>query len=322
MCKWRKFCCVVSVFCLLQAVIAPGVWAETSIAYGMVNEDDQIDATDALLILQHSVSLLVLTDHQQECADVNADDSIDAADALLVLQYSVNLITVFPAERPLQELQPGRYEGIDVSVHQGEIDWAAVKEAGIEFAMIRTGFGRDEPNQADRYFVANVEGAKAQGISVGCYHYSYATSVENAIKEAKFMIKLMGEYQFEYPVVLDLEDKVTQALGRETITEIAIAFTDTIREAGYYPAIYANLNWVRNYIDMSRLPNVDLWLAQWNVDEPSYDGTITMWQYTSEGSVPGIQGRVDRDICYVNYPEYIKQNGYNGYAIGRNEESN
>ena len=188
-----------------------------------------------------------------------------------------------------------------------------MKEAGVEFAIIRTGFGRDEPDQVDRYFAANVEGAKAQGIPVGCYHYSYATSVENAVLEAQFMIKIMGDYQFEYPVVFDLEDPITQKLGKETITAIAVAFTDTIRQAGYYPALYANLNWVRNYIDMEQLKGVDLWLAQWGVEEPTYEGEYTMWQYTSDGAVPGIEGRVDQDICYVNYPEFIMANGYNGF---------
>lgn len=314
MCKWRKILCIVYITCLLQAMVAPGALAEeTKIPYGMINEDDRIDATDALLILQYSVELISLDEEQLVRADVDGDQKVNANDALLILQYSVALISAFPVEMAATRPSPGEYHGIDVSTHQGEIDWAAVKEAGVEFAIIRTGFGRDEPDQVDRYFAANVEGAKAQGIPVGCYHYSYATSVENAVLEAQFMIKIMGDYQFEYPVVFDLEDSITQKLGKETITAIAVAFTDTIRQAGYYPALYANLNWVRNYIDMEQLKGVDLWLAQWGVEEPTYEGEYTMWQYTSDGAVPGIEGRVDQDICYVNYPEFIMANGYNGF---------
>ena len=314
MLKWRKALCILYIFCLLQAVASLGASAqEVEIPYGMVNEDDRIDASDALLILQYSVDLIALDEEQLVRAEVSGDGQVNASDSLLILQYSVGLILVFPAEEMTDGPQPGEYHGIDVSTHQNEIDWAAVKEAGVEFAMIRTGFGREEPEQVDAYFTANVEGAKEQGIPVGCYHYSYATSVENAVLEAEFMIEIMGDYQFEYPIVLDLEDPSMQELGRDTITAIAVAFTDTIREAGYYPAIYANLNWVRNYIDMEQLPGVDLWLAQWEVEEPTYDGEYTMWQYTSDGTVPGIETRVDMNICYVNYPEYIMENGYNGF---------
>ena len=314
MLKWRKVLCFLCIFCLFQAVTSFGASAEkVEIPYGKINEDDRIDAADALLILQYSVDLILLDEDQLVRAEVSGDNQVNASDSLLILQYSVALISEFPIESMNDGPNPGEYHGIDVSTHQKEIDWAAVKEAGVEFAMIRTGFGMEDPEQVDAYFKVNVEGAKEQGIPVGCYHYSYATSVENAVLEAQFMIEIMGDYQFEYPVVLDLEDPSMQKLGKETITAIAVAFTDTIRQAGYYPALYANLNWVRNYIDMEQLSGVDLWLAQWEVEEPTYDGEYTMWQYTSDGTVPGIDTRVDMNVCYVDYPEYIMGNGYNGF---------
>ena len=313
--KHKKIWCFLLAVCLMQTALL-SVYAQEEqdqIVYGQVNEDDEIDSADALLILQKTVDLIELTPKQSAAADVNGDNKVDAGDALCILQYTVDLISVFPVQKLPLRPEAGLYHGIDVSTHQKEIDWAAVKESGVEFAMIRTGFGREEPEQIDAYFKTNVEGAKAQGIPVGCYHYSYATSVENAVKEAEFMLSIIEGYQFEYPVVFDLEDQITQQLGKEVITDIAIAFTDTIRQAGYYPALYANLNWVRNYLDMERLEGVDLWLAQWEVEEPTYDGPYTMWQYTSSGSVPGINGRVDQNICYVNYPKFMQENHYNGY---------
>ena len=227
--------------------------------------------------------------------------------------YLFEVLDVIPPP-PLRP-DEGFYRGIDVSTHNGVIDWQAVKDSGVEFAIIRAGYGKD-PGQEDKQFQNNYNNARAVGMPLGAYHFCYATSPENAYKEADNLLNILDGRTFEYPIFYDLEDDTNSSfrlssLGKETITQIAINFTTRIRQAGYYPAIYCNLNWAVNYLDLSKLEGVDIWLAQWDVEKPTYQGEYTMWQYTSDGSVPGIGGRVDLNYCYVNYPKYLEELGLN-----------
>lgn len=205
-------------------------------------------------------------------------------------------------------------KGIDVSTWQGEIDWQKVKADGIEFAMLRSSFGKENPDkQTDNRFYQNMKNAKAAGVPVGAYHYSYATSVEDAKQEADFFLSVVKGCQFEYPVAFDIEDSSQLNLGKKLITDIIMAFCERVQSAGYYVSIYTNLDWINNRIDMSRAKVFDIWLAQWN-DKPTYSGTFGLWQYTSKGQVDGIQGNVDMNIAYYDYPTIIKNAGLNGYT--------
>ncbi len=201
-------------------------------------------------------------------------------------------------------------KGIDVSEHQAIIDWTKVKAAGIEFAIIRAGYGKNS-NQVDKYFHTNIKAAQAAGVKVGAYHYSYAQSVEDAKKEAAFFLSLIKGYKLEYPVAFDIEDPSQKALGKQKITDIALTFCDTVEKAGYFTMIYCNPAWIKSYLDMTKLSRFGLWLANWGVSSPSYKCGI--WQYTSDGSVPGIRGRVDMNYSYADYTEIIKKNGLNGF---------
>jgi GH25 family lysozyme M1 (1,4-beta-N-acetylmuramidase) len=202
-------------------------------------------------------------------------------------------------------------KGIDVSKWQGVIDWNKVKAAGIEFAMIRSSFGKEnKAKQTDAQFHANMTGAKAAGILCGAYHYSYATTVEEAKQEAAFFLDIIKGYSFDFPVAFDIEDKSQRDLGRDRITDIIVAFCDTVEKAGYYVSVYTNLDWLKNRIDVDRVKRFDIWLAQWT-DKPTYGGDFGMWQYTSDGSVAGIGGRVDMDIAYKDYAALIKNAGLN-----------
>lgn len=204
--------------------------------------------------------------------------------------------------------------GIDVSYAQSTVDWQAVKADGVEFAMLRAGFGwENKAQQTDAQFYANVKGAKAAGVPIGCYHYSYATTVEEAQKEAAFLLDIIKGYAFEYPVVFDIEDKCQRDLDKKLLTDIAIAFCKAMEKAGYYTAVYSNLDWIHNRLDMSRLARYDLWLAQYN-ENPTYTGKFGIWQCASDGKVTGINGNVDRDIAYKDYPAIIKAAGLNGYT--------
>lgn len=210
-----------------------------------------------------------------------------------------------------------KMQGIDVSIYQGAIDWQKVKAAGIDFAIVRAGYGRDFPGQDDPNFSTNVAGAQAAGLHVGAYHYSYAKTPEMAADEAAFFLRLIKGLKLDMPVYFDIEDASQKGLGKTLITEIVKAFCSAVEAAGYYTGIYANLDWLNNRLDMSNLPYT-AWLAQWT-SKPTYKGKFDMWQYTSDGSVDGIGGRVDRNECYIDFPAIIKKAGLNGF--GAQEEA-
>lgn len=208
-------------------------------------------------------------------------------------------------------------KGIDVSVWQGAIDWPKVKADGIEFAMIRLGYGSSTGDNCkiDKYFMSNVEGALAAGVEVGVYFYSYALTAAAAAKEAAFVIAALAPYKGRvlYPVAYDLEDSSQRNLGKTVLTAMVTAFCATVENAGYYASFYSNLDWCRNRLDMEALKVYDLWLAQW-ASAASTAYAHGMWQYTSSGSVAGISGRVDMDTAYKDYAAIIKRAGLNGYT--------
>lgn len=213
--------------------------------------------------------------------------------------------------------------GIDVSDHQGDIDWRAVKNSGIQFAMIRCGWNTGiDTDEQDRKFEQNVRNARAAGVKIGTYLYSYAGSVEEARQEAEHCLSLIGKFPkqwFEYPIVFDIEEEgkrwsIPERTGynRDTMTEMVRAFCTTIEQAGYYASFYANPNWLNNYLHGAKLTErFDLWLAHWGIDSPSRPCGI--WQHTDKGRVPGIEGDVDMDYAYYDYPARIRAFHCNGY---------
>ncbi|MDR1628381.1 MAG: LysM peptidoglycan-binding domain-containing protein [Oscillospiraceae bacterium] len=202
--------------------------------------------------------------------------------------------------------------GIDVSKWQGTIDWKKVKDNGVEFAIIREGYGKKSPTQIDKQFKTNYEGAKAAGIPVGVYHYSYADSVEDARLEAEFCLENIRGMQLEYPVCFDIEDKEQLKLNNRQRTDIVKAFCEEIEKAGYYAMFYCNLSWLNNYLLKTELlSKYDLWLAQWNVPSPAINCGI--WQNRETGLVIGISGNTDINVSYKDYPAIMKSMGLNGF---------
>lgn len=204
-------------------------------------------------------------------------------------------------------------KGIDVSAYQGAIDWEKVKAAGIEFAIIRASRGswnEANPCGEDRAFQRNITEAAKAGVHVGVYHYLYAETVEDARKEAKFFIETISPYQITYPVVLDAEEQSLADLGKKKTTAVIKAFLDELRDAGYYAMLYSNKAWLTYHIDVSKLSDYEIWLAQWNT-VPTYKGEFGMWQYSSKGIVSGIDSYVDLDISYKDYAKIIRKGGYN-----------
>ena len=203
-------------------------------------------------------------------------------------------------------------KGIDVSEWQGKIDWEAVKASGIDFAIIRCGFGMDYTSQDDAYWERNVSECERLGIPYGVYLYSYATSENNVKSEAEHVLRLLKGHSPTYPVYYDLEDDGTVGQNTNaTISKWAQTFCNTIEAAGYEAGIYANLNWWNNKLTDSALNAYDRWVAQyWH--ECEYKGTYRLWQCTSKGSVSGISGSVDINFEF-NVPQNKKTVNYNPY---------
>ncbi|MDQ5983452.1 MAG: hypothetical protein RUMPE_00470 [Eubacteriales bacterium SKADARSKE-1] len=203
--------------------------------------------------------------------------------------------------------------GIDVSKWNGTINWRAVADSGIQFAMIRTSFGWSNWEKfTDRQLINNINGAKSVGIPIGAYHYSYAKNPQQAIMEADFFINRLKWTRWEYPACLDIEDDSQLELNVQQRTDVAITFLERVKSAGYYVGIYANLNWTRYKLDMDRLSPYQLWIAHWN-NKCGCTRPYGIWQYTNSGSVPGIETQVDLNYSYKDYPSIIKSAHLNGF---------
>ena len=205
--------------------------------------------------------------------------------------------------------------GIDVSKHQGKIDWTKVK---TDFAIIRAGFGR-EISQKDPCFEENYGGCKAVGIPVGTYWYSYAMSADEARKEAAVCLEVIKGKSFEYPIYFDIEEPRQLALGREKCSEIAKAFLETVESAGYWVGIYSSKSHLETCITEEIRRRYTVWVAHYGVTKTTYSGVFGIWQKSSSGKIPGISGNVDLNECYVDFPQQIKDAGLNGFGSKNTE---
>ncbi|MDL2225127.1 hypothetical protein LJC20_02830, partial [Eubacteriales bacterium OttesenSCG-928-M02] len=217
---------------------------------------------------------------------------------------------VFDANGVLQQ----KVIGIDVSSFQSAINWTKARnEGGLHFVMVRAGYRGYGSGVLveDRMFKTHIEGAYKAGAKVGVYYYSQAINEVEAVEEASAAVALAKKYNVKvtYPIAIDLEYATSNRSGRadkltaEERTKVAEAFCETVRSAGYTPMIYASKSWFSSntYMIPSRLTKYKVWLAQWGVQQPTYTGRIDMWQYTSDGSMPGYSGRLDVNISYLGH---------------------
>lgn len=188
--------------------------------------------------------------------------------------------------------------GIDVSRWQGDIDWSQAAADDVSFVML----GTRSRGAVDPYFHKNIQQASAAGVKVGVYIYSLAMTPEMAVQEANFVLDLIHDYPISYPVAFDMEDSTQGTLSKDQLAEIANAFCKTISDAGYYPIIYANDNWLANKLDMSKM-NYPVWVARYSA-KPAYQNPV-MWQASSTGSVKGISGNVDIDFQFRDFSSVI-----------------
>lgn len=191
--------------------------------------------------------------------------------------------------------------GIDVSQWQQNINWSAVADDDIQFAMIGTRYN----NAVDPYFDTNVRGAAAAGLRVGVYLYSYATTTAMAESDADFVLNLIKDYPISYPVVLDVEAQEMNSLTPAQVSDIINAFCKKVETAGYYPMVYTNDYWISNKIDMTKV-HYDVWVARYD-SKPTYQGAA-MWQASNQGTVNGINGNVDINFTFKDLSSKLPAN--------------
>lgn len=220
-----------------------------------------------------------------------------------------------------------RARGIDVSRWNHQIDaasgdylpldWEAIKADGVDFVIIKAGSTKSgiEPT-----FFMDYAGARAAGLDVGAYFYTYSTTVEGIRADAKALMGYLEGKQFEYPIYLDLEDSSLESLGKNHLSKMCEAFITELQNAGYFAALYSNHNWLTYILDSAKIFSLyDVWYARypltekptWN--EEKYGRQLGMWQYSESGEIDGLEGYFDLNYAYRDYPEIMKKWGLNGF---------
>lgn len=207
-------------------------------------------------------------------------------------------------------------KGIDVSAHQQSINWKKVAADGIEFAIIRAGYGR-YTYQKDKWFDTNYAGAVENGLHVGAYWYSYAYTAEDAEREAETFLECIKGKKFDMPLYFDFEEEDQLKLPKEQISKIIDAFLKKLEAAGYWAGLYMSGGYLNSSVTEFIKSRYAIWCAEWgNKTAPTiYKGSYGIWQHSAKGKVNGIDGDVDLDLCYGDYPVAIKANGLNGYTV-------
>ncbi|MEG0895024.1 MAG: glycoside hydrolase family 25 protein [Oscillospiraceae bacterium] len=212
--------------------------------------------------------------------------------------------------------------GIDVSSHQGTIDWVKVKKDKIDFAIIRAGWSWYQGGLTiDEKFKFNIENAIHNGIDVGIYVYSYDLSAEGAKISAKNLLEIIKPYKIEYPIFFDMEyEKFNTTDGKGKInTDIVISFLDEIENGGYYSGLYCSTDFMNNYLQENRLLKYEKWIADYR-KTCGYIGDYAMWQYSSKGKIDGISTKVDLNYVYTDFPKIIREKGLNNLEVDTKDE--
>ena len=207
--------------------------------------------------------------------------------------------------------KPASIEGIDVSSHTGDIDWQKVKDSGIDFAMIRIGgrgYGESGQLYTDEKAIEFINGAKDAGLKVGGYFFSQAINDEEALEEADYVKKVLGDIELDFPVAYDWEIIKNETARTDTVsasqaTKCARIFCDRIKELGYTPLIYSPSRELYFKYDLTQLADIDIWYCEY-ANAPTFYYQFSMWQYSESGTVDGIDGNVDLNICFTNIATY------------------
>lgn len=218
----------------------------------------------------------------------------------------LSLVIALSVPNTVKAAAPLRY-GIDVSYHQGAIDWNAVKSSGVQFAFVRAGSFK---SGTDAFYHQNMKGAVSAGIPVGIYVYSYATTPEMAANEGLFAVSVAKDYPVSLPIAYDIEDAWHKGMSADQLQALINSFCNTVKAGGYYPIVYSSKSWFEQRI--GSIP-WDIWVAQYNTS-CSFSRPYTFWQCTSSGTVAGINGRVDMNFQFKDYSAEIPANGFKTVA--------
>lgn len=201
------------------------------------------------------------------------------------------------------------YFGLDISKTQGYIDYNKLVKSGVDFVMLRVGARGYGTGQLvlDEYYTDNIKGATDTSLHVGLYFSSQAITKEEAVEEANMVIAQIGDYDIDYPIVFEMESVLndtsrTENLTKDERTDIAIAFLDTIKAAGYIPMLHGDKEWLLTKVDLLKLSDYDIWLAQ-EGDLPDYPYQFSMWQYNKKGTIDGISKEVSFNISFIDFTE-------------------
>ncbi len=313
-CGWLAvLIAVVTVLCPMKGMTAA---AETSTVVeaaapaadipGDVDGSGVVNMLDALRLYSYVSGASMLTLAEQRRGDMTGDDLIDGHDAILLYrEASGNGVTTAPATTTTMPTSPTALLGIDVSYAQGAVSWQEVKETEVSFAILRCGYGDDEPGQQDTRWEENTAACEELGIPYGAYFFCYARNAEEAAREAQHALRLLEGKNLTYPVFLDMEYSNWQGnLTPAQYAEVATVFCDTVSAAGYKVGVYSNLSWWNNLLTDPCFDRWYRWVAQY-YEECEYTGTFHMWQYSDSGRVDGINGNVDMNYCYADFSALV-----------------
>ena len=210
--------------------------------------------------------------------------------------------------------------GVDISAWQEKVNWKKIKNDGIDFAILRAGYGKNA-SQEDAYFATNFKNATAAGLPVGIYWYSYAKSVADVEKEARLCLQVLGSRTLDLPVFYDLEESSQLNKGKAFCTQLVEHFCSIIAAAGHTPGLYMSRSPLLDYIEQETRGRYALWVAEYGSKTCKYDGDYLMWQYADNGKVAGVNGHTDMDFLYGNKNSLpgsatlLKSKTYTGKAI-------
>lgn len=200
---------------------------------------------------------------------------------------------------------------IDISKHNGVVNFDTIKAAGYGGVIIRAGYGKYE-TQKDPMFEKNYDKAVNAEMHIGSYWYSYAQNADDARQEAEVFLKCIEGKKFDLPVYIDIEEQCSKS----NATAIVKAFCDAMEDAGYYTGVYASRSYAQSYINRNTLNAYTFWCAEWGTSECTYDGAFDMWQRTDNGKFNGMNAAFDLNVLYKDFPSIIIKGGYNGWIPG------
>lgn len=306
--------------CILVSLNVSGsmcvnVNADVSAVYGDLNGDGSVNVMDAIYMKRYALekSENFSITNWRKSIDVTGSGYFSGDDISVTKRGILNDFSEGEDEKLFFGKEISTFKGIDVSKWQEEIDWNKVKNAGVDFVMIKAGEG----TKVEEKFFQNIKGAKEAGIQCGIYWFANARNLDECHIEAAICLETIKEYQLEYPVVYDFEYRTMEnenplKYNRELATEVIFSFLSDIEKAGYYAMAYSNKDFPQRYLYIERITDrFDFWYANYGISVP--DTECGIFQYSCKGRIDGINTDVDLDISYKNYKSIMLKNNFNGF---------